>query len=285
VSLVKKAAASIAADATEAQEDEVEEDKVDGAAANDAAAPEDEAEEYNDGEEYDEEDEDEIEERILYDLSTKPDIPRALPLAVRLQVPILDLRTSEEVGTIHLSDLVFGNDPVRVDVLHRVVVYQRNKKRGLRNAGAKTKTIGEISGSGRKIQNYETKLNKKVRKMGVRHALSQKLKEGNLVITSDLAAGTHKTKEMNAMLANFGVGGRDGATALLIDDAEAPEDEEGGSVYGGLDVNLKVASGNIHKIKVLNQLGCNVYDMLKFEKLFLSLAALRTLEERLEKGL
>ena len=56
-------------------------------------------------------------------------------------------------------------------------------------------------------------------------------------------------------------------------------------VYGGLDINFKVASGNLPRIKVLNQMGCNVYSVLKYEKLFLSLGALRSLEERLEKKL
>jgi len=268
-------------------------------------------------EEEDYESDDEEEERILYDLSTKPDIPRAIPLPQRLHVPVIDIKSGEEVGTFHLSEKTFGNDPVRVDILHRVVVYQRNKKRGRRNAGARTKTISEVSGSGRKvrpqkgggqaraghsrpahwrggakahgpkgrIQDYTTKLNKKVRKMGVRHALSQKLLEGNLIITSDLAVPTHKTKELDIMLNRFGISGKKGSNALIIDDADATDAENEASVYGGLDVNFKVASGNLHKVKMLNQLGCNVYDMLKFKKLVLSLAAVRSLEERLERDL
>lgn len=267
------------------------------------------------GEEYDSDEEEE--ERILYDLSTKPDIPRAIPLPQRLHVPVVDIKTGEEVGTFHLSEKTFGNDPIRVDILHRVVVWQRNKKRGKRNAGARTKTISEVSGSTRKvrkqkgtgraraghsrpphwrggakahgpkgkIQDYTTKLNKKVRKMGVRHALSQKLKEGNLIVTSDLAVPTHKTKELDTMLHRFGISGRQGLSALVIDDADPSDAENESSVYGGLDVNLKVASGNLPKIQVLNQKGCHVYGMLKFRKLVLSLAAVRSLEERLERDL
>jgi large subunit ribosomal protein L4 len=283
----------------EAAEDEDDDDEVDG---------------------DDDEDDDEDEERILYDLSTRPDVPRAVPLPQRLRVPVLDLKTGEEVGTIHLSDRTFGNDPVRVDILHRVVVWQRNKKRGRRNAGARTKTIHEVSGSGRKVrpqkgggqaraghsrpahwrggakahgpkgrvQDYTTKLNKKVRKMGVRHALSQKLKEGNLIVTSDMAVPTHKTGELDAMLGRLGISGgkkRGSANALFVDDASPSDYEDGSRVYGRLDVNFKVASGNLQKVKILNQMGCNVYDMLKFRKLVLSLAAVRSLEERLEKDL
>jgi len=238
-------------------------------------------------------------------------------LPQRLHVPVVDIKTGEEVGTFHLSEKTFGNDPIRVDILHRVVVWQRNKKRGKRNAGARTKTISEVSGSTRKvrkqkgtgraraghsrpphwrggakahgpkgkIQDYTTKLNKKVRKMGVRHALSQKLKEGNLIVTSDLAVPTHKTKELDTMLHRFGISGRQGLSALVIDDADPSDAENESSVYGGLDVNLKVASGNLPKIQVLNQKGCHVYGMLKFRKLVLSLAAVRSLEERLERDL
>lgn len=273
--------------------------------------------------EYDDEDDDDEEERILFDLSTKPDIPRAIPLPQRLHIPILDIRSGETVGSYHLSEKTFGNDPIRVDILHRVVVWQRNKKRGKRNAGARTKTVSEVRGSGRKvrqqkgsgkaraghsrpahwrggakahgpkgrIQDYTTKLNKKVRKMGVRHALSQKLKEGNLIVTNDLHAPTHKTKELEIMLNRLGISGKKGVNALFIDDAKAEDDDDDGenntkvSVYGGLDVNFKVASGNLQRVKMLNQLGCNVYDMLKFRKLVLSLAAVTSLEERLERDL
>lgn len=274
---------------------------------------EDEVIDYDEDEDSD--DDEEEEERILYDLSTKPDIPRAIPLPQRLHVPVVDIKTAEEVGTFHLSAKTFGNDPVRVDILQRVVVWQRNKKRGRRNAGARTKTISEVSGSGRKVrpqkgggqaraghsrpahwrggakahgpkgrvQDYTTKLNKKVRKMGVRHVLSQKLKEGNLVVTSDLAVPSHKTRELVAMLSRFGVGGRSGKSALIIDDADPGDAEDEASVYGGMDVNFKVASGNIPKVKVQNAMACMPYSVLKHEKLFLSLAAVRSLEERLER--
>lgn len=275
----------------------------------------DEYEDYDSEEE--EENEEEEEERILYDLTTKPDIPRAIPLPQRLHVPVMDIRTGEKVGTFHLSERTFGNDPIRVDILHRVVVWQRNRKRGKRNAGARTKTIAEVSGSGRKVrkqkgsgkaraghsrpahwrggakahgpkgrvQDYTTKLNRKVRKMGVRHALSQKLKEGNLIVTNDLAMPTHKTKELDIMLQRFGISGKGGSTALVCDAADLDDAEGENNVYGGLDVNFKVASGNLPKVKVLNQKGCMVYSMLKFRKLVLSLAAVQGLEERLERDL
>mmetsp|Transcript_8009 Transcript_8009/g.12166 ORF Transcript_8009/g.12166 Transcript_8009/m.12166 type:complete len:402 (-) Transcript_8009:1401-2606(-) len=274
----------------------------------------DDDDEYTDIE--DDVDDEADEERVLYDLSTKADVPRAIPLPKRLHVPVMDFNSGDEVGTFHLSEKTFGCDPVRVDILQRVVVWQRNKKRGKRNAGARTKTISEVSGSGRKVRNqkgggvaraghsrpahwrggakahgpkgniqdYTTKLNKKVRRMGMRHALSQKLLEGNLVITNDMASNTHKTKVLDEMLNRFDVSGKYGVTALMVDDAQAKEgSEDEAFVHGGVNVNLKVASGNLHKIKVQNQIACNVYDMLKYKKLFLSLEAVRALEARLEK--
>ncbi|KAL7538535.1 hypothetical protein ACHAXR_008629 [Thalassiosira sp. AJA248-18] len=317
----KKAEKQIEATDTAVDEESLDdkkasEDALEGSSSSEVMeeGEEEDTDEYESDEEYDSEDE---EERILYDLSTKPDVPRAIPLPQRLHVPVMDIKTGEEVGTFHLSEKTFGNDPIRVDILHRVVVWQRNKKRGKRNAGARTKTISEVSGSGKKvraqkgsgkaraghsrpahwrggakahgpkgqIQDYTTKLNKKVRKLGVRHALSQKLKEGNLIITSDLAVPTHKTKELDAMLKHYDISGKKGSTALIIDDADPADAENESSVYGGLDVNLKVASGNLRKIQVLNQKGCHVYGMLKFKKLVLSLAAVRSLEERLERDL
>ena len=288
--------------------------KVEGQEA--AAAESIDNDEYTDIDEDDDADDEADEQRVLYDLSTKADVPRAIPLPQRLHVPIVDFKSGDEVGTIHLSDKTFGCDPVRVDILQRVVVWQRNKKRGKRNAGARTKTISEVSGSGRKVRNqkgggvaraghsrpahwrggakahgpkgnvqdYTTKLNKKVRRMGMRHALSQKLLEGNLIITNDMASDTHKTKVLDEMLNRFDVSGRYGVTALMVDDAHAEEgSEDEAFVHGGVNVNLKVASGNLHKVKVQNQIACNVYDMLKYKKLFLSLDAVRALEARLEK--
>ena len=118
----------------------------------------------------------------------------------------------------------------------------------------------------------------------MRHALSQKLLEGNLIITNDMASDTHKTKVLDEMLNRFDVSGRYGVTALMVDDAHAEEgSDDEAFVHGGVNVNLKVASGNLHKVKVQNQIACNVYDMLKYKKLFLSLDAVRALEARLEK--
>jgi large subunit ribosomal protein L4 len=262
-------------------------------------------------EEEDDEEEEEDEEDLWYDMSSRTEPYRAIALPDRLHVPVVTFKEKEEVGKVFLSEHVFGMNPIRPDLLHRVVIYQRNKKRGRRKAI--TKTISEVSGSGKKmrqqkglgmaraghkrpahwrggakahgpkgwIQNYETKLNKKVRKLGLRHALSQKLLEGNLTVMNDLQTlESHKTKTFIAQLDQFDIAGRYGATALMIDDAH-DDSEENPSTIAGVDVNLKVASKNVFKVKAINQLGANVYDILKHEKLVLSLAAIQALEKRL----
>ena len=276
----------------------------------------------DDGEDDDVEDEGEEDDEWVEEAAANPLEPQyAVPLPDRLHVPIRNLPTSEEVGTIHLSSDVFGMDPIRPDLLHRVVIWQRNKKRGRRTA--KTKTISEVSGSGRKVRNqkgggvaraghrrpahwrggakahgpkgfiqdYTTKLNKKVRKLGLKHALSQKLKEGNLILVNDLVLDTHKTKNLAAILDRYDIGGKYGASAFVLDDADDDngvdlEDGEAVDVtpeysIGGVNVNFKVACRNLYNVKVCNQIGGNVYDILKHEKLVMTLSAMKSLEERL----
>jgi large subunit ribosomal protein L4 len=245
-----------------------------------------------------------------------------IPLPQRLHIPVYHFSSAlEKVGTFHLSPKIFGQDPIRTDILHRCVVYQRNKKRGFRNPGAKTKTISEVSGSGRKvrnqkgggvaraghrrpahwkggakahgpkgkIQNYTTKLNKKVKKLAILMGLSQKLKEGNLIVVNGFDhLEDYKTKTLAKALNKLGnIGGRNGSTAYLIDHAEdnykkdqTTDDDNTVTQVDGVDVNLRVASSNLFKIKVSNQRNLNVYDMLKHE-LVLSLNAVQALEGRL----
>lgn len=259
--------------------------------------------------------------KVLYSLENTPltEPNYVIPLPKRLHVSIYSLfpesmeqRTPTELGTIHLSPTIFGQDPIRMDILHRVVVYQRNKRRGKRFA-ALTKTISTRSGSGKKMrpqkgggqaraghkraahwrggakahgpkgnkQDYTTKLNKKVRKMGLRHALSQKLKEGNLIVLNELRGTSVKTKELAQALRMFEIGGKQvavGATALILDHTEEDDEES----VGGVNAVIRLASRNLFKVKMFNQLQANVYDILKHEKLMISLSALQELEKRLE---
>ena len=101
-----------------------------------------------------------------------------------------------------------------------------------------------------------------MRALGLRHALSAKLKASDLIIIDDLAANEAKTKLLVAQFAKLGL-----ENALLIGGAE-------------IDVNFKRAASNIPNIDVLPVQGINVYDILRRGKLVLSKAAVEALEER-----
>jgi large subunit ribosomal protein L4 len=261
---------------------------------------------------------DDLDFGMLQDENTAP--LYAIPLPERLKVNIYTIfapEHSNEVGTLHLDAATFGRDPIRTDMLKRAVDYYRAKKRGRRQAV--TKTISEVSGSGRKVRNQKgggiaraghsrpahwrggakahgpknntdygnVKLNKKVRKQALQHALSQKLLEGNLIVLDQLhALPSHKTKDLADMLAPWDIAGRYGTTALILDhyypDKSDSDDNKEATSYRGIPVNLWVASGNLFKIKVGNDHLASVYDILKYDKLVLTLSALQQLEQRLK---
>lgn len=254
-------------------------------------------------------------EDLLFDVSQRPEPYRAIPLPDRLFVSV-HAHDKEVVGTLPLSSKLFGHNEIRVDLLQRAVEHHRACVRGRRKAI--TKTIGQVSGSGRKvrqqkgggvaraghsrpahwrggakahgpkgwIQNYAArKLNRKVRQLALTHALSQKLKEGNLIVLNDLQLESYKTKELAKLLKSFDIAGRHGTKALLLDHVEAQEDETTPTSHNGLPINLMVAAGNLRSIQVLNQLFANVYAILKHEKLVMTVSAIEALEARLEHKL
>jgi len=243
------------------------------------------------------------------------------------------------VGSIWLEDSIFGIDDIRIDLIKQNVDYIRNKIRGVRKA--KTKTISEVSGSGRKVRpqkgggtaraghsrpahwrggakahgpkntvNYgDTKLNKNVKKLAMRSMLSQKLKEGNLVIVNHLMLESHKTRKWAKILhEQYGVGKTvkkknkknrllttsTTTTALIVDHYLEPdnnnndENEKNQSQtqnhnhasYHGVPINLWVATSNIPRVMVKNQRFLNVYDILKKEKLIITLSALEEIEKK-----
>ncbi len=88
------------------------------------------------------------------------------------------------------------------------------------------------------------------------------------------------------MLAPWDIAGRYGTTALILDhyypDKSDSDDNKEATSYRGIPVNLWVASGNLFKIKVGNDHLASVYDILKYDKLVLTLSALQQLEQRLK---
>lgn len=194
---------------------------------------------------------------------------------------------NKAAGEIELADAIFGL-PKRVDILQRVVEWQRAKKQ----AGThKTKTISEISGTSKKpfrqkgtgnarqgsmrsaqmrggatifgpvVRSHEYSLPKKVRSLGLKTALSVKHAEGNLIVL-DQAKSAAKTKSLVAQFKKLGL-----ENALIID--------------GAIDENFAKAARNIKHIDVLPSAGANVYDILRHKKLVLTKAAVEQLQERL----
>jgi large subunit ribosomal protein L4 len=192
-------------------------------------------------------------------------------------------------GSVDLGDDIFGLDP-RVDILHRVVRWQRNKAQ----AGThKVKTRSETSYSKKKIyrqkgtggarhgdrnapifrkggvykgptpRSHAHDLPKKVRTLGLKHALSAKAKEGSLVIL-DKATSSGKTAELAKQVKDLGW-----KRALVIDGAEVNGD-------------FVQAARNIEGLDILPTIGANVYDILKRDTLVLTKAGVEALEARLK---
>jgi large subunit ribosomal protein L4 len=206
---------------------------------------------------------------------------------MKLTVRNLD---NQEVGDIELSDEVFGL-PVRRDILARVINWQLAKRR----AGThKTKGISDISGTTKKpykqkgtgrarqgslrspqfrggavifgpvVRSHEFDLQKKVRKLGLKTALSAKQAEGKLIVIDEAKLGEAKTKALRARLDALGW-----ESVLIIDGPT-------------VDQGFARAARNLPKVDVLPQLGANVYDILRRDTLVLTRDAVQSLEARLK---
>ena len=196
---------------------------------------------------------------------------------------------AKKAGSIDLDDAVFGLEP-RADILHRVVRWQRNNAQ----AGThKVKTRSETSYSTKKIyrqkgtggarhgdrnapifrkggiykgptpRSHGHDLTKKFRKLGLRHALSAKMKAGELVVI-DAAETDGKTAVLAKQVENLGW-----KRALVIDGAAVNE-------------GFARAAANIDGLDVLPSMGANVYDILKRDTLVLTKAGVEALEARLK---
>jgi large subunit ribosomal protein L4 len=202
----------------------------------------------------------------------------------------LTVKTLEgaDAGSIDLSDEIFGLDP-RADILHRVVRWQLAKRR----AGTHdVKNRGEIWRTGKKMykqkgsggarhssaranlfrgggrsfgptpRSHEHALPKKVRALGLKHALSTKVKAGSIVVLENASAGASKTKSLKSQFEKLGF-----KSVLIIDGAE-------------VDKNFALAARNIPLVDVLPVQGINVYDIMRRNTLVLTRAAVDALEAR-----
>jgi large subunit ribosomal protein L4 len=270
-------------------------------------------------EDFDDDDDDGGNEDVMARLDTAAETRHyVIPLPDRLKLNVYDVTNASSVnGTLWLDPSIWGVSDIRVDLIKQNVNYIRNRMRGKRTA--KTKTIHEVSGSGRKVRNQkgtgqaraghsrpahwrggakahgpkntrdygDTKMNKKAKRLAMASMLSQKLKEGNVILVDNLQLTSHKTKEWAKVLEqNWGIGGDEGTSALILDHyyespkVEGEDKAPAHASYRGLPINLWVASGNLFQIKVANQRFANVYDILKREKLILTMGALEQIEAR-----
>jgi large subunit ribosomal protein L4 len=184
---------------------------------------------------------------------------------------------------------VFGIEP-RADILHRVVTWQLEKRRAPARATRERsevnrtgKKFGRQKGSGgarhgdrrapifvgggkahgARAREFDPSLNKKVRALGLRMALSAKAKDGNLVVLDSLDLKEAKTAVLKAQLAKLGLG----RNALVIDG-------------DAINVGFARASANLAEVDLLPAVGANVYDILNHETLVLTRAAVEKLEAR-----
>jgi len=207
-------------------------------------------------------------------------------------MPTVDIKdwNNKKVGSADLSDEIFGY-PYKEHLIHEAV---RNYLASLRQGTHKTKTRSEVSGSGKKPfrqkgtgrarqggnrppihrhggtvfgpqpRDYSYKMNAQEKKAALKSALSQRLKEGKLVLLSDMRVDEAKTKAVAEKFAGIGIEGK----TLLVDTFE--------------NTNLALAARNNPKLLLVDPLHVNVYDVVNSRYIVLSQEALQQLTEALE---
>jgi large subunit ribosomal protein L4 len=197
---------------------------------------------------------------------------------------------NEEIGDVELSDAVFGAE-MNEALIHAAV---RNFMANARAGTVGTKTRGDVSGSGKKLwkqkgtgrariasirsplwkgggkvhgpqpRDWSYNMPKKMRRGALRSALSERVREGNMIVVDGFALDKPKTKDFLTSLAGLGLEGK----TLIVDSLD--------------NVNLLLAARNVKRAKVVNSYGLNIYDLLYHEKVVLSRAAADELSELLD---
>jgi large subunit ribosomal protein L4 len=197
---------------------------------------------------------------------------------------------NKEVGEVELSDAVFGAE-LNEALIHSAV---KNFLQNARAGTASSKTRGDVSGAGRKLwkqkgtgrariaslrsplwkgggsahgpqpRDWSTNMPKKMRRGALRSALSERLREGNVLVLDAMEVDQPKTKAFLDALATLGLTGK----TLIVDSME--------------NVNLLLASRNAKRTKVVNSYGLNIYDLIYHEKLVISRAAVDELAHMLD---
>lgn len=196
---------------------------------------------------------------------------------------------NKEVGEVQLSDAVF-DAPFNEPLIHAAV---RNFLANARQGTSATKTRGDVSGSGRKLwkqkgtgrariaslrsplwkgggnahgpqpRDWSYNMPRKMRRGALRSALSERVREGNVLVVEGWSLEKPKTKEFLESLFELGLEGK----TLIVDSFD--------------NENLMLSARNVQRTKVVNSTALNIYDLLYHEKLVLSQAAVEELEQLL----
>jgi len=193
-------------------------------------------------------------------------------------------------GSIELADDIFGIEEIRGDILQRVVTWQLAKRRAgthkvqVRNEVSRTgkkmykqkgtggarhgsrraaQFVGGAKAHGPVVRSHAIDLPKKVRALGLKHALSSKAKDGALVVLDAATVDAPKTAALRARFDKLGL-----TNALIITGAQ-------------VDKTFGLAARNIPNVDVLPTVGLNVYDVLRRHTLVLTREAVEAIQARL----
>jgi large subunit ribosomal protein L4 len=206
-------------------------------------------------------------------------------------MPVVKVKNlkSEEVGELELSDEVFGAPLNKALIYSAVKCYMANQRAGT----SATKTRGDTSGSGRKLwkqkgtgrariaslrsplwkgggnvhgpqpRDWSYQIPKKMRRGAIRSVLSERLREGGLVIVDSFELSSHKTRDLVVTLDGLGLNKR----TLVVDSIE--------------NDNLALSSRNLQEFTLVSPSNVNVYDLLTHEQIALTRDAATQLEKQL----
>jgi len=204
-----------------------------------------------------------------------------------MKTKVLNL-DNKAAGDVELNDAIYGLEP-RADLIQRVVVWQLAKRRsgqhkvltrgevnrtkhrvgkqkggGVARHGARSAPlfVGGAKAMGPVSHSHEFDLPKKVKALGLKHALSSKAKSGSIVILDEAKSKDIKTGALAKQFGKMKLG-----RALVVD--------------GEFDKNFRLSARNLADVALLPVAGINVYDIMKSDKLVLTTAAVKAIEARL----
>jgi large subunit ribosomal protein L4 len=203
-----------------------------------------------------------------------------------MKTKVLNLDNKSQ-GDVELNDAIFGLEP-RADLIQRVVVWQLAKRRsgqhkvltraevdrtkrkvykqkgtGQARHGARSAPlfVGGAKAMGPVAHSHEFDLPKKVKALGLRHALSTKAKDGQIVVLDEAKSKEIKTGALAKQLGRLKIG-----KALVVD--------------GEFDKNFQMSARNLANVALLPVAGINVYDIMRSDQLVLTTAAVKAIEAR-----